>query len=253
MKCLYNRQYFEGVGNIYRGYTYEEIYPWANVIAKSLNATIEAVTRVLDIGCAKGFLALAFVNLGIDAYGVDISSYAVSESPTEVRDRLHVCDIERGQLPFEDGFFDVVTMNEVIEHLHSFDHALKEVKRVLKPTGYIFITTPVNDDKSVKDTTHINVHPKIFWIDLFREFNLLEDAELQKKFHLEFKKRSRSLVHTSPPSSRIGYLLVKMGRPGQFIRSNLGSYIWRKGSHIFILRKGGFSEASCENHTLECI
>jgi len=240
MGHLYNKQYFEGVGSDYKGYTYEEIYPWATVVAESLNRTVKPITGVLDVGCAKGFLVLAFANLGIDVHGVDMSPYGVSESPGEIRDRLHVCNIEQDQLPFEDGFFDLVVMSDVIEHLHSFDHALKEVKRVLKPAGYAFVKTPGDHKEAARDTTHVNVHRKTYWINLFRESNLTEDAEAQRKFSLEYRKRLTNLIHSLPPSSPIGHVLTRMRPLGQDIRANLGSYIWRKGCHVFILRKEEF-------------
>jgi len=43
---------------------------------------VEGISRVLDIGCAKGFLVKAFRDLGIRAYGIDVSEYAIEQSVT---------------------------------------------------------------------------------------------------------------------------------------------------------------------------
>ena len=53
-----------------------------------MEATAKALVRVLkpqsqkvlEIGCAKGFLVKAFQDMGIDAIGIDISSYAIKRS-----------------------------------------------------------------------------------------------------------------------------------------------------------------------------
>lgn len=52
-------------------------------------------------------------------------------------------NIEKDSFPYEDDFFDVVLFCEIIEHLLSDPvHALTEIRRVLKPTGVLALTTP---------------------------------------------------------------------------------------------------------------
>ena len=61
------------------------------------------------MGCAKGSLVCAFRDLGISAYGVDVSEYAIASAPDYLRKHLYVVDMDRDTLPFKDGFFDFVT------------------------------------------------------------------------------------------------------------------------------------------------
>lgn len=96
--------------------------------------------KLLDIGCATGtFLSIAKKE-DWECYGVEISDYAASIA----REKVGV-DIFNGSLrkaSFPDGFFDVVTMWDTIEHLSEPLEELSEVWRVLKPGGIFLINTP---------------------------------------------------------------------------------------------------------------
>lgn len=99
------------------------------------------VKRALDIGCAKGYLVEALRDLGVDAYGCDISAFAVENASSAVIARLRIGDLETG-LPFRDAEFDLVTALEVLEHLHpsKVDVALGELRRV--SSGVVYATIP---------------------------------------------------------------------------------------------------------------
>lgn len=97
--------------------------------------------KVLDIGCYDGSISVLYKNEGRnDVEGVDISEHAV-ELAKQKGIKAQVADLENG-LPFPDAFFDVVVAGEVIEHVLNIDFLLDEIKRVLKPRGFIVITTP---------------------------------------------------------------------------------------------------------------
>lgn len=51
------------------------------------------------------------------------------------------CDLKQ-PLPYRDGSFDAVLLSEVVEHLHETPELLRECLRVLRPGGYVLITTP---------------------------------------------------------------------------------------------------------------
>jgi SAM-dependent methyltransferase len=95
--------------------------------------------RMLDVGAAYGtFLSLASEHF--ECYGLDVSEYAASVARDEFGMNVRQGSIE-GVTPFEDGFFDVVVMWDVIEHLMEPLAGLKEVLRILKPGGYLAIST----------------------------------------------------------------------------------------------------------------
>lgn len=67
---------------------------YAQLIVELQNNGIDVIGRkVLDIGCAHGFLVQYLVSLGIDAYGIDSSEYAISQASPEIADRLILGDV----------------------------------------------------------------------------------------------------------------------------------------------------------------
>lgn len=98
---------------------------------------------LLDVGCggASGTAHILSLNDHIDAIGVDISL----KSLERVRhDRMHVlcAELDGVSLPFKSNSFDIVVVDEVIEHLCNTDCVLREIRRVLVPGGTLLISTP---------------------------------------------------------------------------------------------------------------
>jgi len=99
------------------------------------------VRRSLDVGCATGFVVEALREVGVDAWGVDISGYAVSHAAAGARGRLRRADLRHRQ-PWADGYFDVVSALETIEHLWPTDvpRVIAELRRLC--SGYVLATIP---------------------------------------------------------------------------------------------------------------
>lgn len=225
---LFGSEYFEegqGLENK-RVYNYENTKLYFQVIADSINNTIRP-QRSLDIGCAKGYLVCLLNELNIDAYGVDMSSYAISCAPEKIRDRLKILDIEEDNFPFPDSHFDLIIILETLEHLASFEHLLFEIRRILNNGGHILITTPAPQGRNAKvDHTHINVQPKKFWIELFNKFGfVLVRDDLWRCFKAAFLAEFKKVMPQNPPSTNISRMLLKMGKMGGAIRNNFLPYI----------------------------
>jgi SAM-dependent methyltransferase len=93
--------------------------------------------RVLDIGCGVGTYVKRLGEVADRAYGIDIAAERVRESATG---SLSVAVSEH--LPFETGAFDMVLLNEVIEHVHDDRKTLEEACRVVRPGGHIVVYAP---------------------------------------------------------------------------------------------------------------
>jgi len=152
------------------GYRYEQLYPKFLVLAKTIQSLFNP-KRILDIGCAKGFLVKAFRDIGIEAYGVDISKYCLSTAPKDVKGYLIRSDLESSKLPFHDDSFDFVTLLVTIEYINNTENVLLETSRVVKSGGYLLLKTLIKED--AKDEFRINIHPKIFWINKFADYNFI--------------------------------------------------------------------------------
>ena len=96
--------------------------------------------RMLDIGCGPGFFLAEAKAQGWRVQGVDLSAWAKQNA--HERFGIDVFQGDLAQANFQDKSFDVIVMNDVIEHLEDPKKALREVRRILKNDGVIYISTP---------------------------------------------------------------------------------------------------------------
>lgn len=175
MKNLYDEDYFEN--GIVTGKSCYVNYRWmpeltikmAHKMIKHLE--IREGNRVLDFGCAKGFLVKALRILDIDAFGCDISSYAVGEVDPEVR---HVCRLMKNNhtIPFEHKF-DWIISKDVLEHIEETDiDAFLE--KAHEAAERMFHVIPLADKQGnlvipeyELDKTHISKKDPDWWIKKF--------------------------------------------------------------------------------------
>lgn len=99
-------------------------------------------TRVLDVGCARGYLGRRIREQGNYVAGVEISPLAAQEAQ-KVLDKVYTFDIEREWPPELRGEkFDLVILAEILEHVFDPVEVLGYVQSVLRPEGEVIITTP---------------------------------------------------------------------------------------------------------------
>jgi SAM-dependent methyltransferase len=98
--------------------------------------------KLLDIGCGRGDFLLWMKRYGWEVYGLDLSLVAVDVA------RKRGLEIFQGQLidaPYPPASFDVITMWDVLEHVHDPLSNLKRVFELLKPGGRYTVTLPNPD------------------------------------------------------------------------------------------------------------
>ncbi|MBI4982361.1 MAG: methyltransferase domain-containing protein [Candidatus Omnitrophica bacterium] len=96
--------------------------------------------RILDVGCAAGFLLDEAKKLGWEVSGVELSSWAVKYAKQEFG--LNVFEGGLKDAGFAYNYFDAVVMTDVIEHLPDPRMVLEEARRILKTDGILCISTP---------------------------------------------------------------------------------------------------------------
>jgi len=98
------------------------------------------VGRILDLGCGDGQYLHHLSLKGWETYGVDTSPIAVERARSK---GLNVFLGEVQDAGFPAGFFDVVTLRHVLEHVHSPSQTLSEVHRYLKDEGKLVLEIPI--------------------------------------------------------------------------------------------------------------
>lgn len=99
----------------------------------------------LDCGCADGGYTVALVEHGVErAVGIDVEQGRVRSALERTRGSSHTafCCSTSENLPFRDGSFDGVLLNEVLEHVADEGATLREILRVLRPGGYLALMSP---------------------------------------------------------------------------------------------------------------
>ena len=133
----YGQMYFDGPREYgYGGYRYDGRWqPVASDIVRHFG--LKPGDRVLDVGCAKGFLVKDLLALGIDAYGIDVSHYALMHCEPEVVGRLQLGSAD--SLPFPDRSFSAVLSLNTIHNLsrNRCKLALHEIERLAPGKGFV--------------------------------------------------------------------------------------------------------------------
>jgi len=107
--------------------------------------------KVLDIGCGDGVL-LSFMEKG-NLFGVDLDQSSLNYGASRVKAKFIQAPADK--LPFKANFFDIVLATEIIEHLSQPEKLIQEAKRVLKPEGYLILTTPLKQPGKLADKLHV--------------------------------------------------------------------------------------------------
>ncbi len=96
--------------------------------------------KILDIGCATGFLLDEARRQGWQAHGVELSDWAVKYAREHFNLEVSEGTVEDAHFP--PGSFDAVTMIDVLEHLPDPKKTLEEIRRILRPDGIVCVSTP---------------------------------------------------------------------------------------------------------------
>ncbi len=113
----------------------------------------------LDIGCGTGSGSAILAKKFKKVIGIDLSGEAIQYAKRNVNGKNIEFLVGSGtKIPFSNNTFDVVAGFEVIEHIKNWKRFLKELKRVTKNKGLIYLSTPNKDIYSPGTKKPINPH-----------------------------------------------------------------------------------------------
>ena len=104
---------------------------------------LTATDDVLDVGCGEGYGAPILLGAGRSYVGIDLSEAVVGEARGNFgSDRARFSAFDGARIPLDDAAFDAAVSFQVIEHVTDVSAYLTEIRRVLRPTGWVMFTTP---------------------------------------------------------------------------------------------------------------
>ena len=172
----FDKEFFDGDRkNGYGGYYYNSKF-WTEVV-KDLNNfyKLKNGSKILDIGCGKGFMLFDFMKLNPNFVleGIDISDYAITNAVPEVKKFLKVGDAK--SLPYEDNSFDLVISINTTHNLeiNQCKKALSEMERVSRKDKYLIVDAYSNEIEKDRifawNLTAKTILSTNEWISLFEE------------------------------------------------------------------------------------
>ena len=172
----FDKEFFDGDRkNGYGGYYYNSKF-WTEVV-KDLNNfyKLKNGSKILDIGCGKGFMLFDFMKLNPNFVleGIDISDYAITNAVPGVKKFLKIGDAKN--LPYEDNSFDLVISINTTHNLeiNQCKKALSEMERVSRKDKYLIVDAYSNEIEKDRifawNLTAKTILSTNEWINLFEE------------------------------------------------------------------------------------
>jgi len=125
---------------------------------------------VLDLGCGNGSIGKYKQNSVIRVIGID-KDLNLLKKAAKYEDVI-LFDLEKGDLPFPDNFFDGIIAKDILEHLNNPSLCMTEMHRILKPDKKAIISVPMAKPNIVwDDYTHIRGFTKNAIIKMVRDHN----------------------------------------------------------------------------------
>lgn len=110
---------------------------------------VRAGQRLLDAGCGEGRHCFGALDRGAHVVGLDLDRASLDRAHGPLRARAREVGSKGAMLhgdtfhlPFADASFDRVICSEVMEHVHDYSAACRELARVTKPRGRVAVTIP---------------------------------------------------------------------------------------------------------------
>ncbi len=144
---------------------------------------MDSGAKLLDVGCGDGSFLLAARNIGWDVVGVDIQPEAARKAGLDAYENIEQVS---GKAPF-----DCITMWHSLEHMTDPKLTLRQLSKLLKPNGVLFIAVPCSNSFQARVFKHhwipLDVPRHLYGFDLKSLSLCLEKAGLavRRKWHTE--------------------------------------------------------------------
>lgn len=158
------------------GLPYERNKRWLDFfdnIAEEIVKSIQPKT-VLDDGCALGFLVEGLRKRGVEAYGIDISEYAIQNVHPDI---VPYCSIGSVTAPLPQKY-DLIVSIEVLEHMSQLEAERAVDNFCIYTDNILFSSTPYD----YKEVTHFNVQPPEYWSELYARNLFFRDVDFNTTF-----------------------------------------------------------------------
>lgn len=174
------------------GIPYQRDDVWFSFFARIADRIVTEIgpRRVLDAGCALGLLVEMLRAREVEAYGLDISSFAIARVDPSVRAFCWRASVSE-ELP---DHYDLIVCQEVFPHVAPGE-AEEAIANFCRHTDdVLFASTPA--DPTVR--RHVNLNPPEHWAELFARHGFYRDLGFDASFVTPWAVRYRRMQATAP-------------------------------------------------------
>jgi SAM-dependent methyltransferase len=162
------------------GIPYERNDHWLTFFGAIADGIVERLgpLSVLDVGCAMGFLVEALRDRGVEAWGIDVSDYAIAHVHSSAR---RFCAVASADSALPDAFpsrFDLITCVEVLEHIDQ-ERAERALDNMCRWGDRVLFSSSSTD---YGEPTHVNVRRGEAWASQFAAQRFLRNFDVDVSF-----------------------------------------------------------------------
>jgi ubiquinone/menaquinone biosynthesis C-methylase UbiE len=144
-----SKSHFDEMSSDYSNALGKYTEPMHHALIKELEG--KNFKTLLDVGCGNGiFLSMVLNKFDVEVSGIDISPGMVEKSKELLDGRADLKVGDSENLPWNDRSFDVVTCSASFHHYPGPERVLKEMKRILRPGGFLMIADPFTSNELLR-------------------------------------------------------------------------------------------------------
>ncbi len=222
--------YSTGCGHL----PYERNQAWLAQFDQFAQRIIDLIQphTVLDAGCALGMLVETLRHRGVEAWGIDISEYAIQNVASDMQPYCQVGSITE---PFGRRYDLIVTI-EVVEHMPQADSEAAVANLCRHSDDIIFSSSPFD----YKEVSHFNVQPPEYWAELFACQGFYRDVDFDASFitpwAARFRRKQEPMPRLVRDYERKFWLLWKENHDMRSLTSEMRSELAEKTQELHALR-----------------
>ena len=196
MANLYGEKYYKNYGSVglEMDYESEHFKLFFMGIAKKIVADFSPQS-VLDVGCAWGYLVSELRDLGVEAYGIDISPYAISRVREEVKPFCALSSATSDLPAHFPNRYDLVVSIETLEHMHE-EESLAVIGKMCSYSDKVIISSSPDD---ITEPTHFNVQQPEYWAKRFATNGFFKNVN----YRVDYISKDAALFERSNDVSRV--------------------------------------------------
>jgi 2-polyprenyl-3-methyl-5-hydroxy-6-metoxy-1,4-benzoquinol methylase len=207
IRTFYPKQYYGDSGSKFSGLIELLVRVTAARRVRFLVKQVPKAAQILDVGCGRGTLLKAFADRGFEAHGFELSPEAAEFADPRAKIKIGA---ELAEAQYPNGFFDMIVLWHVLEHLKHPDKTIEEIHRILKPGGKLIIAVPNFSSWQAKwageNWFHLDLPRHLYHFPLEALRRLVEERGFEYRSAHHFSLRQNPFGWVQSAMNRLAFL-----------------------------------------------